>query len=97
MLWFNRNKAIHDLIIPDPLKLASSIKKATLAHAATWLFVLAPKVQVWIPLQKGSFKINFDTVIRDHFSAQAAVCKDHIGSILKVVSQIYPPLLSELW
>jgi hypothetical protein len=91
MLWFSRNKAIHDGIIPDTLKLGSSIKKATLAHAATWLSVPTPKVQVWIPPQKGSFKINFDIAIRDHFSSQAAVCRDHTGSILKAVSQIFPP------
>ena len=88
MLWFSRNKAIHDGIIPDSLKLASSIKKAAYAHVAAWLSVPALEVQVWIPPKKGSFKINFDTTIRDHFSAQAAVCRDHYGSILKAVSQI---------
>jgi hypothetical protein len=58
MLWFNRNKAIHDGIIPDSLQLASSIKKAAQAHAAAWLSTPAPEAQVWIPPQKGSFKIN---------------------------------------
>jgi hypothetical protein len=91
LLWFSRNKAIHDGIIPDISKLAIAIKKTSLAHAAAWLSVFAKDVQVWIPPQEGSFKINFDTAIRDLFSAQAAVCRDHTGSIIKVVSQISPP------
>jgi hypothetical protein len=33
-LWFCRNKAMHDGIIPDITILALSIKKTTLAHAA---------------------------------------------------------------
>ena len=91
MLWVSRNKAIHDGFIPDIPKLAIAIKKSSLAHAVTWLSISAKEVQVWIPPQEGTFKINFDTAIRDIFSAQAAVCRDHTGSIIKVVSQISPP------
>jgi hypothetical protein len=40
---------------------------------------------------EGTLKINFDTTIRDHFSAQAVVCRYHKGSIIKVASQISPP------
>jgi hypothetical protein len=47
----------------------------------------------WSPPMEGHYKINFDTEIRDHFSTQAAICRDHIGSILKVVSQISAPAL----
>jgi hypothetical protein len=91
MLWFSRNKAIHDGIILDISKLAASIKNSSLAHAAAWLPVSAKEVQVWIPPQEGTFKINFDTAIREPFSAQSVVCRDHIGFILKAVSQISPP------
>jgi hypothetical protein len=91
MLWFSRNKAIHDGIIPDISKLALSIKKSSLAHAAAWLLVSAKEVKFWIPPQEGSFKINFKTGIRDHFSTQSTVCRDHRGFILKAVSHISPP------
>jgi hypothetical protein len=47
-------------------------------------------VQVWSLPQEGTSKINFDTAIREHFSAQSAVCRDHRGFILKAVSQISP-------
>jgi hypothetical protein len=40
---------------------------------------------------EGTLKINFDTPIKDHSSAQAAACKYHKGSIIKAVSQISPP------
>jgi hypothetical protein len=34
MLWFSRNKAIHDGIIADISRLSLSIKKSSLAHVA---------------------------------------------------------------
>ncbi|GLT64042.1 hypothetical protein SLA2020_365590 [Shorea laevis] len=35
--------------------------------------------------------INFDTAIREHFSVQAAVCRNSIGNIISAVSQVNPP------
>jgi hypothetical protein len=37
------------------------------------------------------FKINYDTAIKDSFSAQAAVCRDSSGSIIQCSSLISPP------
>ncbi|GLT54398.1 hypothetical protein SLA2020_276000 [Shorea laevis] len=39
----------------------------------------------------GSFKINFDMTIRAHLSAQAAICQDSNGCIIRAISQISPP------
>lgn len=36
----------------------------------------------------GGHKINFDSVIRDYFSSQATVCRNHLGQIVKMASQI---------
>jgi hypothetical protein len=47
--------------------------------------------EFWSPPTAGSHKINFDTAIRDHFSMQAAVCRDSKGQIVKALSQINPP------
>jgi hypothetical protein len=44
----------------------------------------------WSPPSKGAFKINFNIVIKDQFSAQAAVCRDHSGTIINACSQISP-------
>jgi hypothetical protein len=90
-LWFCRNKAIHEGSIPDISKLALSIKKTASAHAAAWGSVAATEEQAWCPPLEGHYKLNFDTAIRDHFSAQAAVCRDHTGAIVKAISQISPP------
>jgi hypothetical protein len=69
LLWFSRNKAVHEGIIPNILQLANTIKKTDLAHSAAWKSPPMPLTESWTPLAIGSFKINFDTVIRDNFSA----------------------------
>jgi hypothetical protein len=76
---------------PHIAKLATSIKKTSLAHATTWCSSSVKEVQVWIPPQAGHFKINFNTAIRDQFSVQAVVCRDSNGSILKAISRVSPP------
>ena len=38
-----------------------------------------------------SYKVNFDTAIRDNFSVQAAVCRDSKGKIVKAIAQVNPP------
>jgi hypothetical protein len=98
LLWFSRNKAVHEGIIPNILQLADTIKKTALAHSAAWKSPPVPLTELWTPFAIGSFKINFDTAIRDNFSAQVAVCRDHSGSIISACSQISPscdPLYGE--
>jgi hypothetical protein len=36
LVWFSKNKAVHEGTIPNILKLANTIKKTTLAHSAAW-------------------------------------------------------------
>ena len=67
MLWFSKNKAIHEGIILDISKLALSIKKSSLAHAAAWSTILDKEVQVWTPPQEGFLKINFDVALETIF------------------------------
>jgi hypothetical protein len=81
---------VHEGIIPNILQLANTIKKTALAHSATWKPTPMPITESWTPPAIGSFKINFDTAIRDNFSAQAAVCRDHSSSIISACSQISP-------
>ncbi|GLT53027.1 hypothetical protein SLA2020_263250 [Shorea laevis] len=90
LLWFHRNKAAHEGIIPDILGVAGSIKKITLEHYAAWQSLTAPVPEKWEPPKPGSFKVNFDTAIRDSFSVQAAVCRDSTGKIIKAISQFNP-------
>ena len=91
LLWFFRNKAIHDGVIPDINVLAKSSRKTSLDHAAAWKTTFALTQELWSPSPAGSFKVNFDTAIRKQFSVQAAVYRDSKGHIIKALSQISPP------
>jgi hypothetical protein len=91
LLWFSRNKAHHEGIIPNISILASSIRKTTLAHAAAWKASSPSESKAWCPPSPGHHKINFDMAIRESFSAQAAVCRDHKGQIIKAISLVSPP------
>jgi hypothetical protein len=90
LLWFNRNKVFHGGSIPNITKLAESIKKNASAHFAAWKSPHELESASWVPPSKCAFKVNFDTAIREHFSAQVVVCWDHSGRILKASSQISP-------
>jgi hypothetical protein len=90
LLWFSKNKAYHEGVIPDINSLANSIRKTTLQHAAAWLSPSPVVQERWSPPPAGSFKVNFDTAIPEQFSVQAAVCRDSQGLILKALSQISP-------
>ncbi|XP_059446685.1 uncharacterized protein LOC132178252 [Corylus avellana] len=85
-MWVNQLEGV----IPDTATLASSIKKSTLSHAAAWKSSSPRGIEVWSPPQEGYHMINFNTVIREHLSTQAAVCKNHKGKIIKVISLISP-------
>jgi hypothetical protein len=90
-MWFYRNKAEHDGIIPAPLTISLAIKKLAWDHFSAWKAPSSISPEKWSPPMAGSFKVNFDTAIRDDYSAQAAVCRDSHGNIIKSVSQINPP------
>ena len=90
MLWFARNKAVREGVIPNLSSLATSIRRTSLDHAVAWKSS-SPHVKVfWSPPATGSHKINFDTAIRKTFSVQASVCRDSKGQIVKALSQINP-------
>jgi hypothetical protein len=90
LLWFSRNKAMHEGSIPNILKLADTIKQTALAHLAAGKIASEPIIESWSPPSKGAFKINFDTAIRGQYSAQVAVCRDHSSTIISACSQISP-------
>jgi hypothetical protein len=87
LFWFSKNKVAHDGVIPNVLVLVESIKKIDLEHIDAWESFIQIVIEKWSPTEKGSFKINFDTTIREHsFFSQAVVCRDSNGIIVKVVS-----------
>jgi hypothetical protein len=91
LLWFVRNKVVHEGSILDISSLASSIRRTSLDHAVVWLSSSPLVKEFWSPPSAGSYKINFDTAIHELFSVQAAVCRDSKGKIVKAISQTNPP------
>jgi hypothetical protein len=87
-LWSSRNKAYHENLSFDALNLSRKIIKVSLKHMVAWKNISIPLEEECMPPPLQWFKINFDTAIRDNFSAQAAVCQDHLGHIIKMDTKI---------
>lgn len=90
-LWFIRNKAHHDGLIPNALIISSTINKTVLEHHSAWKkkLVLTPKV--WRSPSPPYLKINYDTAFRDTLLAQSAICRDSSDYILWCISIINSP------
>jgi hypothetical protein len=92
LLWFSRNKAFHDGIAFDALQLSRNVNKVSMEHLVASKSVPTKSVDdKRIPPPPSIFKINFDTSIRDSFSLQAAVCRNHNGQIIQQVTQVSQP------
>jgi hypothetical protein len=90
-IWFARNKAHHDNIIPNALDLTVTINRIVLEHRFAWASQQPQPSAVWLKPCSLFLKINYDIAIRDSFSAQAAVCRDFTGSIIQCSSLRSPP------
>jgi hypothetical protein len=88
ILWFYRNKAFHDGVSFNARSVSPHINKISLEHFQAWHSLSFVLVEKWIPPPLNWVKINFDIVIRDSFSAQAAVCHNSEGQILHMISHI---------
>jgi hypothetical protein len=60
-------------------------------HHSAWTNKLVPKIAVWERLFPPFYKINYDTVIRLEFSAQATICRNSLGTIIGCSTIISPP------
>lgn len=88
LLWFHRNKAYHEGISFDARNLARQIITTYHQHCEAWSAKLCSKPEKWIRPPLNWHKLNFDTAIRDSFSCQAAICRDHDGRLVKMATQI---------
>jgi hypothetical protein len=79
ILWFYRNKTLHDEVSFDARSVLAHINKISLEHFQAWHSSSPVLMEKWISPPLSRVKINFDTAIRDSFSAQAAVCRDSTG------------------
>jgi hypothetical protein len=81
-------KLFHDSLSFDARILAKLILNTYHQHCDAWSHKLNPIPGKWIHPPTNWFKINFDTAIRDFFSCQAAICRDHMGKLIMMTSQI---------
>lgn len=103
-LWFHRNKAAHDDVIPDILVFVSSIKKLSMEHFAAWRSVSSPILEKLTHPLEGSYKINFDTAIRRSFLLKQRFAVTLIDVLLRlylrlalyVIQFMVKPLLLDL-
>jgi hypothetical protein len=90
-IWYSRNKALHEGLIPNALSISHSVNQISRTHLSAWSTSTTRMKEVWKKPDPGCFKINYDTTIRSTFSAQSAVCCDSNGFIVKSITQIRPP------
>ncbi|XP_062166910.1 uncharacterized protein LOC133873195 [Alnus glutinosa] len=67
-IWFARNKAHHENLIPNAMALSVKINRLSKEHYWAWKLKVTPVFPEWKRPLASSFKINFDTAIRDTFS-----------------------------
>jgi hypothetical protein len=90
-LWFLRNKAHYDNLVPNALVISANINKIALEHHSAWSTSLIRNPKVWKKPSSPFYKINYDTAIRLSFLAQAAVIRNSSGAIIKCSSIIRSP------
>jgi hypothetical protein len=90
-IWFLRNRAHHEDLVPNALAIFAHINKLVLEHSLARKTSLPRSTEVWRKPSSSYIKINYDTAIRDSFSAQAAVIQDSSGTITHCSSLISLP------
>jgi hypothetical protein len=85
LIWFSRNRLIHDAVIPSPSKVLHQILFTLDKHILAWND--RSSHSLWFPPLLGSFKGNFDVAIRGSFSIAAATIFDSSGSIILAATQ----------
>jgi hypothetical protein len=86
LLWSYQNRVYH-------------INQVSLEHFTAWKNLSqGPVEEKWVLPPPTRFKINFDTTIRESYSAQATVCRNYSRQIIQMKSQInnkYLPNMGE--
>jgi hypothetical protein len=85
VIWFSRNKLIHEAIQPDVPKIMQQLKITHNYHILAWQ--ASTLSSFWSPPQQGCVKGNFDVVVRGNFVVAAAVLSDHSGEIIYARTQ----------
>lgn len=92
LIWFFRNKLIHNAVFPFTAKVLHQILFNLDKHILAWNNRSSPSL--WFPPLLGSFKGNFDVTIRGSFSVAATTISDSSRSIILTLQpNTYIPLM----
>jgi ribonuclease HI len=69
ILWFYRNKALHEGASFNAISISNHINKISMEHFQAWHSSSTALDDTWFPPPTNWVKINFDTAIRDSFLA----------------------------
>ncbi|GLT65295.1 hypothetical protein SLA2020_377340 [Shorea laevis] len=94
-IWMARNRLVHEGLPPSPSKanldfisynyIKNCISHSLNIHVSAWKNSALPSI--WLPPCEGSFKCNFDVVVRNSFTVAAIVITDDRGNIVMATSQ----------
>jgi hypothetical protein len=85
LIWFSRNKSIHDDVFPPAAKVLHQILFNLDKHILDWKDWSSP--YLWFPPLLGSFKGNFDVTIKGSFFVATATIYDSSRSIILAATQ----------
>jgi hypothetical protein len=78
-------------LVPNALSISAKINRISTEHYMAWKIKVTSSFPEWKTPIASTFKINYDIVIRETFSAQSAVCLNSEGSVIKCLAQVSPP------
>ncbi|KAB1223978.1 Glutamate receptor 2.9 [Morella rubra] len=91
VIWFSRNQVMRGGRRDDFGTIIRRIHRLYVEHSKAWsAFVPIWSIR-WSPPCGNGWKINFDVAIWSHCSMIAAVCRNHVGSILFAWPKRSPP------
>jgi hypothetical protein len=94
-IWFARNKAHHENIVPNALVLFATINRTVLEHHYAWASQHPQPHALWLKpcsfLRLIMIQLFGNFILFFIFYAQAAICTDYSGYIIKCSSRISPP------
>jgi hypothetical protein len=89
-IWMARNCLIHGGAYLDAHVCHKAIIGSIQKHSKAWADSQSSPLQ-WSPPPHGSFKVNFDVVVRPNFNMASTVLSSHNGWILAARTQQLPP------
>jgi hypothetical protein len=85
LIWFSRNKLIHDVVINSPSKVLHQILFTMDKHILAWNDKSLPSL--WAPPLLGPIKENFDVVVRGSSVVATTTISNSSGLIIMAATQ----------